>query len=429
MDFNILTLMIPALDFAPRIRDYETQVADLRVATDDAGFRKHSEGLMNAVSELAKLLTSLLKRLNAVALPTDITVGVSDILFKVSSIGKLVEALETAALVGRSSGDAAGANTIPGQRSFTDCFSNLLIQYNRVQDIANYYRRGKDWSTAQYPPHLALLITFLHLYGHVSNQLNRLTKAHLDFYYRHILGLASLPEIPDQVKLLFVPEVNAGKIHLPAGEVMLAEIPGRDEPLKYRLTTDLRVTKTTVAALRTLFMSDRRIFADDVREHRLIRNMQLYQGDYVPIQAGALLKGGAVGCWPLFGEDQEDLAIDQRSMSDAVIGLLLASPIFYLPEGERLIRLTFRMVASSFEGLSTYIKRFATASQKTEQAAQHELLSRTFVIEVTVADGWSIAEKYSVRIPEENSLEVLIELRGGSQNRWRGISQVSTGRS
>jgi hypothetical protein len=412
-DFNILTLMIPALDFAPRIRAYEMQVAELRLAVDEVSFRERSEGLTNAVAGLADVLTLLLERLNAVTLPVDIIARVSSILDSVLSIRKLVGALKTSAPT-----EAVATRQEQTQylvAKLHDCFSNLLIQYNRVQEIANYYRRGKDWATAQYPPHLALLITFLRLYGYISTQLNRLTKTHLDFYYRHILGLTSLPEIPDQVHLLFVPEANAGQIYLPAGEVMLADIPGRDEPLRYRLTTDLRVTKTTVAALRTLFTSDRHIFPDDVPEHGLIRNMQLYQGDYAPIPPGALLKGGAVACWPLFGEDQEELAIDQRSMSDAAIGLLLASPILYLPEGKRMIRLTFRMVASSFGALSTYITRFAAASQKTEEAAQHELLSRVFLIGVTVAGGWSVAEKYSVRIPEKNSLEVLIELGVGAK--------------
>lgn len=412
-EFNIIILMIPALDFAPRIRAYEKQVAELRLAADEVSFQERSKGLTNAVAGLADVLKSLLDRLNAVTPPTNISARVSDILTSVSSIQKLVGALKVS--VPTEAAVTRQEQTIYLVDNLHQCFSNLLIQYKRVQDIADYYSRGKDWTTAQYPPHLALLITFLHLYGYVSTQLNRLTKVHLDFYYRHILGLTSLPEIPDQVHLLFVPEANAGHIHLPAGEVMLAEIPGRDEPLRYRLTTDLRVTKTIVAALRTLFMSDRRIFPDDVPEHGLIRNMQLYQGEYAPIPAGALLKAGAPACWPLFGEDQEDLAMDQRSMSDAAIGLLLASPIFYLPEGERMIRLTFRLVASSFEGLRTYITRFAAASQKTEQAAQQELLSRTFVIEVTVADGWSVVEKYSVRIPEENSLEVLIELGVGAK--------------
>ncbi|HET6253616.1 MAG TPA: hypothetical protein VFE32_06065 [Puia sp.] len=408
-DFNILMLMIPALDFGPSIRSYEMQVAQLRLAPDEDSFRRGSQGLTDAVAGLADLLVKLMERLNAVTLPAAIVGRISKILGSVQDIRKLVVALRTAV----EAIETRQEQTKYLVEQLHNCFSNLLIQYNRVQEIANYYRRDTDWSAEKYPPHLALLITFLHLYRHVSAQLNGLTKAHLNMYYQQILGLPSLPEIPDRVHLLFIPEANAGHIHLPAGEIMLAEIPGQDEPLRYQLSMDLIVTKAAIAMIRTLFTGSRSIFPDDVPEHRLILNTQLYQGSYSPVSPEALLKGNAATCWPLFGEDQEELAIDQRTMSDAAVGLLLASPVFYLPEGARTIRITFQMTASSFMTLSSYMTQFAEASQKTVEAAQHELLSRVFVIEVTVAGEWAVIEKYSVRALQDNNLEVCMELGVG----------------
>jgi hypothetical protein len=392
-DFNILALMISALDYGPYIKTYDRQLKELRYAADDASLRDSSRGLIDAVTSLADVLILLLEKVTAVSLPVDIAPTMSSILDKVREI--------------RDRAAAPSSTLLPTLQS---AFSDLLIQYNRIQEIAGYYRRNNDWTTQQYHPHVALLITFLHLYGYVSAQINRLTRSHLDYYYREILGLESIPEIPDQVHLLFAPEVNAGHLHLPAGQEMPAKIPGRDAPLKYRLTADITVTKAKIAALRTLFTGDRPIFPDDDPDHRLIRNVRLYQGDYPCILPEVLLNGNAPAAWPLFGEDQEDLGMDQQSMMDAATGLLLASPIFYLQEGERTIRLTFYFIPSSFSELSTYITRFAAASRKTEEAAQHQLLSRAFQIDFTAADGWSAVDRYSASTPGSNMLQILVEL-------------------
>ena len=403
-DFNILALMISALDYGPRITTYERRLTELRYATDDASLRDSSRGLVDAVNSLADALIFVLEKVTAVSLPVDIATGMNYILENVREIRNRIGTADA------SPASPASSTFLPALQS---AFSDLLIRYNRIQEIARYYRRNNDWTAHQYHPQLSLLITFLHLYGYVSAQINRLTRSHLDYYYRDILGLDSIPEIPDQVHLLFAPEVNAGHLYLRAGQELPAKIPGRDAPLKYRLTADITVTKAKIAALRTLFTGDRPIFQDDDPEHGLIRNVCLYQGDYPCITPELLLNGNAPAAWPLFGEDQEELAMDQRSMMDAATGLLLASPIFYLPDGDRTIRVTFYFIPSSFSELSAYITRFAAASRKSEEAAQHQLLSRTFRIDFTAADGWCAVDSYSVLMPGSNTLQLLIELGPG----------------
>src|ERR1700722_80104 len=96
-EFNIIILMIPALDFAPRIRAYEKQVAELRLAADKVSVQERRKGLTNAVAGLADVLKSLLERLNAVTPPTNISARVNDSLTSVLSIQKLVGALKVSA--------------------------------------------------------------------------------------------------------------------------------------------------------------------------------------------------------------------------------------------------------------------------------------------------------------------------------------------
>lgn len=407
-NFNVLALEISAMDYGPRIKDYESRLAELQSAMNETAFRQRSRALANAVTGVADDLTGLLGKVAAVSPPPDIAARMTDILTHVKDIrGQIGEVI------------SASGQGLPAPAALLSTlqrlFSELLIQCNRVHETAGYYRRNNDWTTCQYHPHLALFITFLHLYSHVSSQLNGLTRSHLDFYYHHLLGLDFIAEIPDEVHLLLMPEVNAGHLHLHAGQEMPAKIPGRDAPLTYRLTTDIKVTKTKIAALRTLFTGERDIFEGDDPDHARLRNVRLYQGSYPFLPPDVLLKGAAPPSWPLFGEDQEQLSLDERSMTDALTGLLLSSPLFYLPEGERTIRLTFYFIPSSFTGLTAYINHFAAAARKTEEAARHHLLSRSFGIDFTAADGWSPVEKCQVMLPATDTLEIVVVLGPGAK--------------
>ncbi|MGR9053657.1 MAG: hypothetical protein ACU84J_13510, partial [Gammaproteobacteria bacterium] len=51
-------------------------------------------------------------------------------------------------------------------------------------------------------PHFVLLLAFLKLLAYAREHLNGLTRRHLDFYYRDVLGLRNMPARPDRVNVL-----------------------------------------------------------------------------------------------------------------------------------------------------------------------------------------------------------------------------------
>lgn len=99
--------------------------------------------------------------------------------------------------------------------------------YQTTVDLISKSHEHLDFSLQQYPehqPHLALLITFLELFKHLQDDMNDITRRHLDFFYRDVLHLSERPAIPDQVHVIF--ELAKGVNHyvvdfgmqLPAGE-------------------------------------------------------------------------------------------------------------------------------------------------------------------------------------------------------------------
>jgi hypothetical protein len=104
-------------------------------------------------------------------------------------------------------------------------------------------------------PHQALFLAFLRLYRHARTGINGLTKAHLDFYFRRILGFRPKPAEPDRVHVLFELKKRITSHFLAAGTVLTAGKDATGAPLNYRLTSDLMVYPAKIESLRSLFLN------------------------------------------------------------------------------------------------------------------------------------------------------------------------------
>jgi hypothetical protein len=406
---NIITLFVAGWDLSAHSKAYNDLVSDIRLtASDDDSLPEKYHAFIATVDGLTDALSHLLQKVGAVSLPPDIAARVTAITMNVTIIRQQLNLKDPLPLYAAPS-DRQG-KLLEFLAVVHRSFSDLLVQCSRLQEITEYYRQHNEWLNQQYPPHLGLFLTFLDLYRCLQQDIGQLTKKHLDLYFRGILGMTAGNEIPDRVHLLFTPGSNALHVRLPAGEEMLAEIPGREEPLRYRMTTDTLVTKVRATLFRTLFVSNRVVFPDDEKEDALLMNSQVYQGEIAGLSAKALMAGDAPLPWPLFGEDQEILAGDSRTMDDTDMGLLLASPVLYLTEGHRKVQLMFYLEPASYKNLSDYIARFAAASLKTERSVENEILTRAFNIDYTTAGGWSPVERYTTLILPDHVLQILIEL-------------------
>ncbi|RYE39584.1 MAG: hypothetical protein EOP48_25590, partial [Sphingobacteriales bacterium] len=110
-------------------------------------------------------------------------------------------------------------------------------------------------SKASLPAHLALWDTFIRLLEEPKQQLNTLTKRHLDFYYEKVLGLGKHDPVPDQAHVIFELKKNTENTLLASGTALLGGKDIAKKSIIYKLTHDIIVNKSAVAQLKSLYIN------------------------------------------------------------------------------------------------------------------------------------------------------------------------------
>lgn len=183
-------------------------------------------------------------------------------------------------------------------------------------------------------PHLALFICFVWLLEYSKKRFNRLTKRHLDFYYREILKIKKLPASPDKVHLLFelAKKVTEEKI----GEATELD-GGKDKNGQkriYKTTEELVANRTAVAQLKSIYNDH------ENGKIKAAPTADSYDGK------GADFPDDEIRWWPFgYFEPEKKITGKEREypeLDDARIGFAVSSHILKLQEGERFVQLDIK---------------------------------------------------------------------------------------
>ncbi len=141
-----------------------------------------------------------------------------------------------------------------------------------VADVAAYVEHPErfDGERARWlgRPHFGLLLTFLELLGLARDQLNGLTRRHLEYYFREVLAMRPKPAIADWTPAVFTAAPRAPKVWVPAGTELQAGRDSTGRPRIYRTARDLWVGHAQVSSVRSVFADRRRTRLADVRRDR-----------------------------------------------------------------------------------------------------------------------------------------------------------------
>ncbi|GAA0560537.1 baseplate J/gp47 family protein [Chitinophaga japonensis] len=187
------------------------------------------------------------------------------------------------------------------------------------------------------PPHLALLLAFLHIFSYVQQDMNALTSRRLKYYYEDVLQIARKAARPDQVHVLFEPAKNAKPVLLNAGTLLDAGKTGTGALLQYALDSELVITQTTISEVRSSYT--------DVNTNG---NAIVFKA----ADARTVLNSTATA-WKPFGSSQLLSSPETRSMEAACFGWAIASPVLLLAEGTRVITLSIDL--KNMEGATVVI--------------------------------------------------------------------------
>ncbi|GAA0553609.1 baseplate J/gp47 family protein [Chitinophaga japonensis] len=307
-----------------------------------------------------------------------------------------------------------GPELFEGFYSLNGIYDNLRAKFYQVASSASYYIRNQ-LGEVQHSPHMGLLAAFLELYKHLQDQLNKVPKRHLDFYYRQVLGIQGLPAVPDKVHIFLelVPHINSFTVE--KGQALLAAVHARKEPLQYILRDTLKAHNVQIMSLQTVFVSNYLQITAPSLDLQDIREAQVYRAVHPVIPPADYQKESTViRPWPLLGEDQHDLSPSLRTMEDTDIGFMIGSPVMYLDEGRRQVQVRLYFEPGTFGAFAGYVKNFAQVSGHSVATMLSQLLSGAFHLYFTAPDGWEPVPRFSVRSsleePLDNSLEITFML-------------------
>ncbi|MES3019692.1 MAG: hypothetical protein V4721_18025 [Bacteroidota bacterium] len=432
-DINVLVLLITKFDLTGHLVQFERLESKIQTSTNDKDAVSALKDLFSYLSELLNTFTTFYQKLNGGNSYNKVARELSEIIeafgpemYKLSDFSAQAEEIfglgfridtsnysfapdenTSESIFGRDS--ELKQKILPALPEIKRVFSDLRSKYNNFLAVTSFYFKDHDISSQEYHPHLALCITFLHLFQHLQNQLNDVSREHLNFYYRNVLGMESKSASPDSVHIIFDPSIS-DRVDIEEGEELQGEVDGN--LVYYSINEDVMVTKARVVELKTVFLDEHtQVMSPDI-EDQDVNEIEVYKASQLNLQPGEFFKNqSSLKTWSILGESQFELSDEDRTMEDTDIGLLLASPVLYLTEGNRIVSITLYFESGTFIQLLQYFRNFAKVTGKLLQTVSYELLSDAFIISFTAAEKWEEVKRYTVKINmAEGSIEIKFEL-------------------
>ncbi|MEO1096225.1 MAG: baseplate J/gp47 family protein [Bacteroidota bacterium] len=189
-------------------------------------------------------------------------------------------------------------------------------------------------------PHLALFFGFLYMFRVAQDDMNTITKRHLDFYYRDVLQLKENRSVPDQAAVLFNLAKNTDSYLVKAGTQLKG---GKDDigvERIYEVEKDIVVNKAGISEMKAVFANIHNSLVSDnsglENDHRIYASSIANSAD----GEGAKIDKEEPS-WRTFGQPEFTSSAGSffadRQQPD--LGFAFASPILFLAEGTRTVTL------------------------------------------------------------------------------------------
>lgn len=260
-------------------------------------------------------------------------------------------------------------------------------------------------------PHIGLFLTFLKLLKHTDEHINGITKRHLDHYYYNILQQKRRKATPDYIHVLM--ETATGKTTVASDTKFLAGLDKNGAEIVFVSQNDVHVSAARIAELKTTYVNSYPMVYDEDEETTITGN-SLYAAPVANSRDGFGVELDESNMdWPLIGEDQFELSHEERTMGEAILGIVLSCPILELPEGDRKLSIRIEVEATSFKELDDYVGEYALLYEITWKNAFHRLMHEAFECHYTGTEGWIEYEKplvTSFADEVNNSYGLLIEM-------------------
>ncbi|ELR71199.1 hypothetical protein C900_03003 [Fulvivirga imtechensis AK7] len=247
-------------------------------------------------------------------------------------------------------------------------------------------------------PQNALLIAFIRLHEHVKNDLNQLTRKHLDYYYFEKLRQSFQNAIPDRAHLHFSLADHIDKFIIKRGTLFAAGVDEDGYDYLYSADHDLELNKAAVTDIKVLYLSKNPLIAEGDK-YKLTSN--IYRAEIGSADDATIKFDNSSLSFPTFGEEQYALGEKKRSMQMAEIGFALSTPVLLLREGNRSVNVDLKFNLKSMSSLVSFLEDFSVAEKLSADGAFHKVFANAFNIQLSSEEGWHTIENYKVA-PQNN---------------------------
>jgi len=295
-------------------------------------------------------------------------------------------------------------------------FKNMiLINNSLINIIDNIVVRSKkkfknSLENKSHNPHIGLLFSFLNLYKHLTNDINLISKKHLDYYYYKILGQKKFVSAPNKTFAVFKIDPNISEINLNKGQIINAGQYSDGSGIEYIVDEDMTLNNAQLSSIRTIFLSNSSINSFDSR-YRLIsavysklicRNIEEVENF-----------NNNSNVFNALGKDQNFISNQKTKMNYANLGFILGSSCLKLSNTKREIIIDFIFESSSVKQLTDLIIDISNNSQLNENEVFYKIFSDAFFISYSYDEGWFKIDDYEVIMPDDwskNTLSISIKL-------------------
>jgi len=234
-------------------------------------------------------------------------------------------------------------------------WDEFFIEKENIQSFLDQFQESGNLT-----PHLTLFISFLKLLDFSKNRFNKLTKRHLDFYYREILQINKKAPVPDQVHLLFELAKNAEITKIDAGSLLEAGKDPSGKRLLYATAQENVINKAEIKELKSIYHHRKTTNKNPLEHHGIFVAPITNSADG---QGAKLEKNDA---WFPFGYPNHLKGV--VPLPAPKLGFSIAAPTLLLQEGKRKVKFTFtlknNLEDTSFSDLNAVIEVYATGEKE-----------------------------------------------------------------
>lgn len=275
--------------------------------------------------------------------------------------------------------------------------SDLHINFNSYQGFQDYLVRlyesaygsaylmqkqaavflQESLGQSNHAPQVTLLLTLREIMGPVRQLLNTFTQKHLDFYYKSVLLQEEAPPVPDQVPVQFQLNPAHEQSFHPAGTALIAGSTAAGKPIVYKTTKALKISPAKPVVFKTIYNGTQVKDIASAVEGRVLASPVANSGDGKGGKGKQLLLS-----WPTLGAST-DASLTANNL--AQLGFAIATPLLFLSDGVRTIRVYLEMGEASMQALQSQLVKLGLPQR---MSAFFSFLEQSFQLSLTTEKGW-----------------------------------------